>query len=61
MEHVVFALRGGAAFEAFAHALAAGEPAPSRPLLAADARRPVNAGRARGRPAAISPPATRPA
>ena len=34
VEHVVFALRGGAAFEAFAHALAADEPAPSRPLLA---------------------------
>jgi hypothetical protein len=40
----VFALRGGAAFEAFARALAEDEPAPSRPLLASDARRPVDPG-----------------
>jgi O-acetyl-ADP-ribose deacetylase (regulator of RNase III) len=33
IEHVIFALRGAAAYEAFAHALSAGEPAPSRPLL----------------------------
>jgi O-acetyl-ADP-ribose deacetylase (regulator of RNase III) len=34
IEHVIFALRGAAAYEAFARALSAGEPAPSRPLLA---------------------------
>ncbi len=34
VEHVIFALRGAAAYEAFARALSAGEPAPSRPLLA---------------------------
>ncbi len=33
VEHVVFALRGAAAYEAFARALAHDEPAPSRPLL----------------------------
>jgi O-acetyl-ADP-ribose deacetylase (regulator of RNase III) len=35
IEHVIFALRGAAAYEAFADALAAGVPVPSRPLLAA--------------------------
>ncbi len=35
IEHVIFALRGAAAYEAFAAALSAGEPAPSRPVLAA--------------------------
>jgi O-acetyl-ADP-ribose deacetylase (regulator of RNase III) len=34
VEHVIFALRGAAAYEAFTHALSLGEPAPSRPLLA---------------------------
>ncbi len=34
IEHVIFALRGAAAYEAFARALSAGEPAPARPLLA---------------------------
>jgi O-acetyl-ADP-ribose deacetylase len=34
IEHVIFALRGAAAYEAFARALAAGVPAPSRPLMA---------------------------
>jgi O-acetyl-ADP-ribose deacetylase len=34
IEHVIFALRGAAAYEAFARALSAGEPAPSRPVLA---------------------------
>jgi O-acetyl-ADP-ribose deacetylase (regulator of RNase III) len=34
IEHVVFALRGAAAYEAYAHALSAGEPAPARPLIA---------------------------
>ncbi len=33
IEHVIFALRGGAAYEAFARALAAGEPASTRSLL----------------------------
>jgi O-acetyl-ADP-ribose deacetylase (regulator of RNase III) len=33
IEHVVFALRGAAAYDAFARALSAGEPAPSRPLM----------------------------
>ena len=34
IEHVIFALRGAAAYDAFAAALSAGEPAPSRPLVA---------------------------
>ncbi len=33
IEHVIFALRGATAYEAFAAALAAGDPAPSRSLL----------------------------
>ncbi|MCJ7711436.1 MAG: macro domain-containing protein [Chloroflexi bacterium] len=33
IEHVVFALRGAAAYEAFARALSVGEPAPTRSLL----------------------------
>jgi O-acetyl-ADP-ribose deacetylase (regulator of RNase III) len=33
IEHVIFALRGATAYEAFARALSAGEPAPARPLL----------------------------
>ncbi len=33
VEHVVFALRGAAAYVAFAHALSNDEPPPSRPLL----------------------------
>ena len=33
IEHVIFALRGAAAYEAFAGALAAGDPAPTRSLL----------------------------
>ncbi len=33
VEHVVFALRGGAVYEAFARALTATEPVPSRSLL----------------------------
>ncbi len=35
IEHVVFAIRGAAAYEAFATALAAGEPAPARPAFVA--------------------------
>jgi O-acetyl-ADP-ribose deacetylase (regulator of RNase III) len=41
IEHVIFALRGAAAYEAFARALSAGEPSPSRPLLEATAWQPV--------------------
>ena len=37
IEHVIFALRGAAAYEAYAHALSAGEPSPAEPLLAAGA------------------------
>jgi O-acetyl-ADP-ribose deacetylase (regulator of RNase III) len=44
VEHVVFALRGGAAFEAFGRALAHDEPAPSRSLLLSDAWRPAGPG-----------------
>jgi O-acetyl-ADP-ribose deacetylase (regulator of RNase III) len=33
VEHVVFALRGAAAYEAFARALSMGEPQPSRPVI----------------------------
>ena len=33
IEHVIFALRGAAAYEAFARALAAGDPVPTRSLL----------------------------
>ncbi len=33
IEHVIFAIRGAAAFEAYATALEDGEPAPSRPLI----------------------------
>ena len=36
VEHVVFALRGAAAYDAFAHALAADEPQPAHPLVAPD-------------------------
>jgi len=35
IQNVIFALRGAAAYEAFALALSAGEPAPSRPVLPA--------------------------
>jgi O-acetyl-ADP-ribose deacetylase len=34
IEHVIFALRGAAAYDAFAAALSAGEPAPAQPLVA---------------------------
>ena len=33
IEHVIFALRGAAAYNAFARALSEGEPAPSRPAI----------------------------
>lgn len=46
IEHVIFALRGAAAYEAFAAALSAGEPAPSRPLLSTSGLTPVGPDRA---------------
>lgn len=36
VEHVIFALRGAAAYDAFARALSEGEPAPSRPAIQAE-------------------------
>ena len=51
VEHVIFALRGAAAYEAFAAALSAGEPAPVRPLVAS-----TGAGDAADRPDAAPPP-----
>lgn len=36
VEHVVFALRGAAAYDAFARALSADEPQPAHPLVAPD-------------------------
>jgi O-acetyl-ADP-ribose deacetylase (regulator of RNase III) len=48
VEHVVFALRGTAAYEAFAAALSADEPAPSRSLVEPATWRPVSPGRAAG-------------
>ena len=56
VEHVVFALRGAAAFEAFSRALAADEPAPSRPLLAPVAQPPVGSGRPLAGPRPTSTP-----
>jgi len=44
VEHVVFALRGAAAYEAFARALSLDEPAPVHPLLASDLWRAVGPG-----------------
>ena len=52
VEHVVFALRGAAAYDAFAHALSADEPQPARPLVAAD--------RAAASPGLAADPASRP-
>jgi O-acetyl-ADP-ribose deacetylase (regulator of RNase III) len=46
IEHVIFALRGAAAYEAFARALATGVPAPATPLLEPVAWQPVGPGRA---------------
>jgi O-acetyl-ADP-ribose deacetylase (regulator of RNase III) len=45
VEHVIFALRGAAAYEAFARALALDEPAPVRSLVTPDTWRPVGPGR----------------
>ena len=39
IEHVIFAMRGAAAYEAYAHALSEGEPAPNRPADRRDASR----------------------
>ena len=50
VEHVVFALRGAAAYDAFAHALSAGEPQPAHPLVAPDWQ-----GVGPGRPAPATP------
>ena len=36
VEHVIFALRGAAAYEAFQRALSEGEPPPSRPVIRAE-------------------------
>jgi O-acetyl-ADP-ribose deacetylase (regulator of RNase III) len=44
LEHVVFALRGAAAYEAFATALSNDEPAPSRPLFTPSTWRSVGPG-----------------
>lgn len=43
IEHVIFALRGAAAYEAFARALSDGEPAPTRSLLTPVQRQPESA------------------
>ncbi len=48
LEHVVFAIRGASAYEAFAAALAADEPAPSRPLIGPATWQPVGPGRGIG-------------
>jgi O-acetyl-ADP-ribose deacetylase (regulator of RNase III) len=48
IEHVIFALRGAAAYEAFAQALSDGEPKPSRPVLQAEGWQSVGPGRATG-------------
>jgi O-acetyl-ADP-ribose deacetylase (regulator of RNase III) len=44
IEHVIFALRGAAAYAAFARALAAGDPAPTRSLLSPVPGPPVGPG-----------------
>jgi O-acetyl-ADP-ribose deacetylase (regulator of RNase III) len=59
IEHVVFALRGAAAYQAFADALAAGEPAPSRPLVAAVPARSIGARPADVRSADANPAESR--
>jgi O-acetyl-ADP-ribose deacetylase (regulator of RNase III) len=48
IEHVIFALRGAAAYEAFARALSDGEPAPSRPVIQAEPWQSVGPGRPAG-------------
>jgi O-acetyl-ADP-ribose deacetylase (regulator of RNase III) len=56
IEHVVFALRGAAAFEAFAAALSAGEPAASRPAVTPAPWRPVGPDLPAGASAAVPAP-----
>jgi O-acetyl-ADP-ribose deacetylase (regulator of RNase III) len=51
VEHVVFALRGAAAYDAFLRAVAADEPAPSRPVIDTRGWAPVGP----GQPAATAP------
>jgi O-acetyl-ADP-ribose deacetylase (regulator of RNase III) len=51
VEHVIFALRGAAAYEAFARALAHDEPKPSRPMLTPESWR--SAGPVRPAPASV--------
>jgi O-acetyl-ADP-ribose deacetylase (regulator of RNase III) len=48
IEHVIFALRGAAAYEAFARALSVGEPSPSRPVIALESWQSVGPGRPAG-------------
>ena len=45
---MIFALRGAAAYEAFAQALSDGEPAPSRPALQVEPWQSVGPGRPAG-------------
>jgi O-acetyl-ADP-ribose deacetylase len=61
LEHVIFALRGAAAYQAFANALSAGEPAPSRPVLSAGQWQGVGPGVATGAAEPQSPVAEPPA
>jgi O-acetyl-ADP-ribose deacetylase (regulator of RNase III) len=70
LEHVIFALRGAAAYQAFADALSAGEPAPSGPQPGTTRWQGVGPGRAPGEPgsssesvtpASVTPAATGPA
>jgi O-acetyl-ADP-ribose deacetylase (regulator of RNase III) len=58
IEHVIFALRGAAAYEAFAHALAVGVPGPASPLVEPVSWQPVGPGRGA---AAAGAPARAPA
>lgn len=55
LEHVIFALRGAAAYQAFADALSAGEPAPSRPVLSTGRWQAVGPGPAVGEPSPVDP------
>ena len=55
VEHVIFALRGAAAYEAFARALSLDEPAPARPLIASDRWRAVGPGLPVAAPDAAAP------
>ncbi len=63
IEHVIFALRGAAAYEAFAHALASSDPAPNRSMLTPVGRPSAGPGDAlsAGSAATGRTPSTRPA